>query len=122
MTQLVGNVTQEVVDLLGITSCTPGPILLGVTNISHMQAEHPDDFGAFFEMIPMIILAPTYVALHPNGESIEYIKVIEEVDGAILVTVRVSKNGNMFARSLYKITPDKLKLYLQSGTTKKVPD
>lgn len=117
--QEVGRLTREVIDLLGLKNLKPASILIGPTNISHMQSEHPDDFDQLFECLPIVISDPTYVGLHPNGKSIEYIRIFYERDGEIvLVAVRVSNQGTLFARSLYTITHQKLQSYLAAGTVK----
>lgn len=68
-------------------------------------------------MAPEIVASPDYVALHPNGESIEFIKMVDEI---ILVAVRVRQHGNLWVKSIFPITQSKLEIYIKSGTAKKV--
>ncbi len=48
-----------------------------------------------------IINNPTYVAKNPNQDSIEYIKEYLVENEFVLVAVRTSNKGKMFARTLF---------------------
>ena len=48
MTVQVGTITQDIINILGITYIKPDtPILLGDTNIKHMQTSHPADYQKY---------------------------------------------------------------------------
>jgi hypothetical protein len=85
-----------------------------------MRTDHPLDFEQFFDYLPLIIREPDYVAAHPNGVSIEFIKLFRENDQTVLVAVRASSSGLLYARSLYEISREKLEHYTASGTTVKL--
>ena len=62
---------------------------------------------------------PTYVALNPNQGSIEYIKEYKINNDFVLVAVRISNNGTMFAKTLFTMTERKKNIYLKNGYAKK---
>ncbi|MFL0194425.1 hypothetical protein ACJDU8_02390 [Clostridium sp. WILCCON 0269] len=68
------------------------------------------------EATPDIIKNPDYIAMHPNGKSIEYIK---KIDSIVLVAVRIKPYGDLWVKSVFPITQAKLDLYIKSGTAKK---
>lgn len=59
-----------------------------------------------------IINNPTYVAKNPNQDSIEYIKEYLVENEFVLVAVRASNKGKMFARTLFIMTERKKNIYL----------
>ncbi|MCI8344862.1 MAG: hypothetical protein HFJ42_02645 [Clostridia bacterium] len=59
-----------------------------------------------------IINNPTYVAKNPNQDSIEYIKEYLVENEFVLVAVRTSNKGKMFARTLFIMTEKKKNIYL----------
>ena len=95
------------------------PIIIGESNLAHMQKEHPKDFEKYGNNIEDIINNPTYVALNPNQNSIEYIKEYKIDDEFVLVAVRVTNNGTMFARTLFVMTERKKEKYLSKGYARK---
>lgn len=80
--------------------------------------DNEEQYKTCIESTPDIINNPDYIALHPNRQSIEYIK---QIDKLILVAVRVKRNGNLWVKSVYPITQAKLDLYINSKTAKKMP-
>ena len=115
----VGILTDEVIQLLGLN--------LNSTNIAFSEdkiryaEKHADKFESYeqykyyIESTPDIISNPDYVALHPSGKSIEYIKCVDEI---LLVAVRVRQHGHLWVKSFYPITQSKLDLYIKVGTAK----
>ena len=61
----------------------------------------------------------TYVAKKPNQGSIEYIKEYKVNNEFVLVAVRISNKGTMFAKTLFTMTERKKNIYLQKGYAKK---
>jgi hypothetical protein len=116
----VGYLCQEVIDLLGL-DVKEMPILLSNDKIKYIS-KHADEFTSYeaykkcTESIHDIILYPDYVALHPNGKSIEYIKQMDEL---VISAVRIKSSGNLWVKTLYPITQAKLNRYIQSGNAKK---
>jgi len=56
------------------------------------------------------------VVVHPSGESVEYIKTVNET---VLVAVRLNQKDKLWFKTMFKLTPAKLQVYLDSGTAKK---
>lgn len=66
-----------------------------------------------------IVQKPTYVAKNPKQGSIEYIKEYSIDNNFVLVAVRTTQAGKMFARTLFVMTERKINTYLKNGYAKK---
>ena len=119
MNKQIGKVNKKVIELLNLDYEEELPIFLGDSNIEHMKRQHQEDYNMYGKDIQEIIENPTYVAKNPNQGSIEYIKEYVIDNAFILVAVRISNNGTMFAKTLFKITERKKNIYLQKGYAKK---
>lgn len=85
--------------------------------IKHQQDyKNYDDYKRLTELTPDIIENPDYLALHPNGKSIEYIKIIDEI---MIVAIRIKPQGALWVKSVYPISREKIKIYKNAGTLKK---
>lgn len=119
MNKQIGKVNKRVIKLLDLDYDEELPIILGDTNIEHMKREHLEDYNKYGKDIEEIIKNPTYVARNPNQGSIEYIKEYKIYNEFILVAVRISNKGTMFAKTLFKMTERKINIYLKNGYAKK---
>lgn len=120
MSNKVGKVSQTVAALIGDSTLANQDILLGSTNISHMQKKHPQDYAKYGQYIPQILSNPDYVGSNPKDNSIEYVKEFK-VDGEyVKVAVRVSNSGKLYARTVYVLNPARTNNFIQKGTLKKV--
>lgn len=119
MNKQIGKVNKRVIKLLDLDYDEELPIILGDTNIEHMKREHLEDYNKYGKDIEEIIKNPTYVARNPNQGSIEYIKEYKIDNEFILVAVRISNKGTMFAKTLFKMTERKINIYLKNGYAKK---
>ncbi|MGN1271277.1 MAG: PBECR2 nuclease fold domain-containing protein [Clostridia bacterium] len=115
----VGKLNQKVIKLLNLEYKNEIPIILGNSNIEHMKRQHPSDYERYGHDIEKIINSPTYVAKNPKQDSIEYIKEYKKDNKFVLVAVRVSNRGNLFARTLFTMTDRKKNIYLNKGYAKK---
>ena len=119
---LVGKLTQKVINLLKLPTIETD-ILISKDRIKY-TLKHEPEFDSYeqykecFEMTPDIIATPDYVAVHPNGESIEYIKQLNKL---VLVAVRIKSGERLWVSSFFTITRAKLNLYIRQGTAKRVP-
>jgi len=121
----VGKVSQEVIDLLGITDLVADtPIVIWADRIKYIK-KHINDFESekqfeiYVEMIPELISEPDYVGLHPNEEGIEYVAVLRK---EVLIGIRFKSNANELAiRSFYPLVEGKLDAYIQKGRFIEVP-
>lgn len=119
MNRQVGIVNKEVIKLLNLKYKEELPIILGDTNIEHMKRQHKEDYEKYGEHISDIISNPTYIAKNPNKGSIEYIKEYKVNNEFVLVAVRISNKGTMFAKTLFSMTERKKNIYLKNGYAKK---
>ena len=119
MNRQIGKVSKKVIELLELEYDKELPIILGDTNIEHMKRQHPIDYDKYGKDIQEIIRKPTYVAKNPNQGSIEYIKEYKIEDEFVLVAVRISNKGTMFAKTLFTMTERKKNIYLKNGYAKK---
>lgn len=119
MNKQIGKVNKKVIELLNLEYKEELPIILGETNIEHMKRQHPEDYEKYGNDIRNIIKKPTYIARNPNQGSIEYIKEYKIDNKFVLVAVRISSNGTMFAKTLFTMTERKKDIYLKKGYAKK---
>lgn len=119
MNRKVGKLSLKVIKLLDLDYKQEIPIMLGDANILHMKRKHPKDYELYGNDISIIIKKPTYVAKNPNQGSIEYIKEYKTNNEFVLVAVRISNKGRMFARTLFTMTDRKKNIYLKKGYAKK---
>ena len=119
MNREIGKLNFKVIKLLNLDFKEEIPIILGDTNVEHMKRQHPEDYEKYGQDINEIIKNPTYVAKNPNQGSIEYIKEYNLDYEFVLVAVRITNNGKMFARTLFKMTERKKNIYLNKGYAKK---
>ena len=112
----VGEITEAVIKLLGL-SIEPGtPIYIGKSNIEHMLSRHPDDYVKYGSYIRDIIGKPDYVGINPSDNSIEYTKDFTVDNEYVKVAVRVSLSGTYFARSLFTRNRAKVDSFIANGT------
>ena len=119
MNKQVGKVSKKVIELLDLEYKEELPIILGDSNIEHMKRQHARDYEKYGKDIENIIKNPTYVAKNPNQGSIEYIKEYQINNEFVLVAVRISNKGTMFAKTLFTMTERKKNIYLKNGYAKK---
>ena len=94
-------------------------IFLGDSNIGHMTTRHPEDFALYGEYIPDILREPDYVAQNKKDNSIEYVREVEIDHVFVKVAVRVSTKGQLFARSVYRLNPNRVRSFIDKGNLKK---
>lgn len=119
MNRQIGKLNKKVIDLLELEFKAGLPIILGDSNIEHMQRQHPEDYKKYGKNIEEIIENPTYIAKNPNQGSIEYIKEYKVNNEFVLVAVRISNKGTLFAKTLFTMTERKINIYLKNGYAKK---
>lgn len=116
--QDVGRIDQETIDLINKKlgkdlPIVPSAIIIGPTNIEHIKDVHKFTYDNYLDEIPNIIADPDYIALHPSGKSIEYIK---KYDDNVLVAVRLRSRGPLWVKSCFTIEDFKLEQYIKSGS------
>lgn len=97
-------------------------VYIGPQNIEHIRNKHLEDYEVYFKNISEIISSPDYYGRNLKDGSIELIKEFK-ISGKeyVKVAVRVSKNGKLFARTLYKLTDtERFEYQLSKGFYKKI--
>jgi hypothetical protein len=112
----VGEFSEAVIKLLGLTVGAGTPIYIGDSNLDHMKKNHPWDFIMHGKKLGAIIATPDYVSIREDG-SIEYIKIYGQ---HIKVAVRVAGDSLYYARSLYHIGAAEAKRKIRHGKWKRI--
>ena len=97
-------------------------VYIGPQNIEHIRNKHLEDYEVYFKNISEIISSPDYYGRNLKDGSIELIKEFK-ISGKeyVKVAVRISKNGKLFARTLYKLTDtERFEYQLSKGFYKKI--
>lgn len=117
----IGEVKEIVIKKLKLAVSPHTPIFLGETNLQHMKDRHPEDFAKYGNKIIEIINSPDYITKHPYKESIEYIKAYydNEEEDHVLVAVRATNSGVIFARTLFVMSKEKVSRYQLKGALKR---
>ena len=119
MPDIVGNVSDHVASLLGLTISGDRSIYLGSTNLAHMKSSHPNDFAKYGKHLSTILANPDYVGQNPSDGSIEYVKEFVVEGDHVKVAVRLAASGRYYARSLYVLNPNRVQNFIKKGTLKK---
>jgi hypothetical protein len=115
----VGVLTKEVITILNLS--LEEKIIIGQDKIRYVEKHkhkfpNYDEYKKHVESTPEVIASPDFVALHPNGKSIEFIKRINKI---MLIAVRIKPQGFLWVKSIFSITEAKLKNYVLSGRAKR---
>ena len=114
-----GEITEAVINALGLSIAPCTPIYIGQSNIDHMKKKHPVEYIKYGSYIPEVIKAPDYVGVNPKDKSIEYVKDFPIDNDYVKVAVRVSKSGTHFARSIYILKTPRVHNFIAKGTLRK---
>lgn len=119
--KIIGNLTKSIIDEFGLNLKEGQPIYIGESNLKHMESEHPEDFKLYGDKIEEIINNPDFIAKHPNkkNSAIEYIKIYKnKEDNHVLVAVRATGAGTLFARTLFVMDDEKVNKYKNKNALK----
>lgn len=114
----IGTLSKKVIDLINL-DLEEQVILIGDQNIEHMKNQHPEDFEKYGDKISEIISSPTYVCKHPKKPSIEFVKFFKLDNKHVLVAVRATGKGILFARTLFVMSDEKVEKYKSKNAFKK---
>lgn len=117
--EIIGAVSNTIIDLLNIDYITDKNIYIGPSNISHMQSPHPNDYNKYKNEIKNILDNPDYVGINSKDNSIEYVKEFFVDNEYVKVAVRVSSSNKLYARSLYILNKRRVQNFIAKGTLKK---
>ena len=117
--EVVGTITTKVINTFNLNLSEGQPIFLGESNKNHMKSEHPEDFEIYGNKIEEIIKNPDFIAKHPKKDSIEYIKIYKDNNNDhVLVAVRATGSGTLFARTLFIMDKTKVDRYVNKNALK----
>lgn len=118
--KVVGMITPDVAAKVGLKLTGEVLVYLGESNIAHMKNKHPGEYAAYGQDISNIINHPDYVGRNTKDDSIEFVKEYVMNNEYVKVAVRVSVNGNYYARSLYRLNSNRVKNFIANGKLQKV--
>ena len=116
MTKCIGVLKVDWGKLIGLHLDTDWPIMLGESNLLHMQTAHPDDYLRYSQFIELIVQAADYIGLHPKDNSIELVKEFCIDNKYVKLALRTSAAGTLFARSLYTLNNNRVQNFIKKGT------
>ena len=92
-------------------------ILFWVDRIKHIEKHKNDflsplEFEHCFKNIPHIIQNPDYISVHPNKNSISFIKGLANHTA---VAIRLSSDGKLAFRTMYPLRNAQLTNYIKNG-------
>lgn len=116
MPHIVGKLDKRVIELLGISAVPNTPILIGMTNQTHMKSKHPNDYKKYYNSISNIIKKPDYIRQNPKDNSIEYVKEFKINGEFVKVAIRVSSSNQWYVRSLYTLNNNRVRNYIAKGS------
>ena len=118
--KVVGEITDKVIELLGLTIPEDRNIYFAESNLEHMKSSHPKDFTKYGIDLELILAEPDYVGQNPSDGSIEYVKEYIVAEEYVKVAVRLSNRGRYYARSLYVLNSHRVERFIERGTLKKL--
>lgn len=118
--KVIAHISSKVIQKLDLDCKIDEPIYIGDSNIKHMKEKHPIDYEQYHDYIGEILNTPDYVALNKKNNSLEYVKELKFDDNFVKVTVRVSRSGRYFARSMYVLNTRRVLNFIANGTLKKI--
>ena len=118
--EVVGHISQSVIDILKLKMAPNAPVFIGETNIEHIKNRHPYEYEKYFIEIGTIIGSPDYVGLNPKDSSILFVKLFELHGEYIRVAVKVSSEGRCFAKTMHLLSTCNAERYIEKGTLKKL--
>lgn len=116
----LGKISTKVSTALSRPDLENREVLLGKSNVEHMKSSHPNDFDKYHAHISNILNNPDYACINPKDNSIELVKEFFIDEEFIKLAVRISSSGILYARSLYKLNPTRVRNYISRGILKKI--
>lgn len=115
MNNKVGEISQKLIDLLGLTCSSGTPIYLGTSNIDHMKRKHPEAFNTYNKYISSILSSPDYVRKAPDG-SVEFVKEFKVNSEFVKLAVRMTGSSRWYLRTMYVLNNNRVNNYIKKGT------
>lgn len=118
--EIIGYISQAVVDTLDLCIKPNTPVLIGDANIEHIKNRHPYEYDKYYDDISTIINSPDYVGINPKDASILFVRLYEVNGEYIRVAVKVTTSGKCFAKTLHSLSTCNAERYLEKGTLRKL--
>lgn len=118
--EIVGYISQPVIDTLGLNLKPDTPVFIGESNIAHIKSRHPYEYDVYYKEIGAIINSPDYVGLNPKDKSILFVKLFRINTTYIRVAVKITSVGKCFAKTLHSLSICNAERYIEKGTLKKL--
>lgn len=112
----IGEISQNVIDLLGLKMESNTPILIGKSNIEHIKNRHPYEYDKYFGEIENILQNPNYIGMNPKENSIMFVKEYEANSEFIRVAIKVTANKKCYAKTLHLLSTCNVERYIEKGT------
>lgn len=117
---VVGYVSGEVIEALGLDVAPDTPIYISDNNILHIRETHTDAYIKYYDDLEEIIKNPDYIGIAGVAlPSIEYVKRFEINDEYVNIAVRATSNGVHYVRSMFIIEEGRLNDYIKKGKLQK---
>lgn len=75
--EIVGYISQSVIETLGLELKPNTPVFIGESNIEHIKSRHPYEYDVYYKDIGTIINSPDYVGLNPKDGSLLFVKLFK---------------------------------------------
>lgn len=113
----IGQLSKETISILNLNRDVCD-IILWEDRFKYIEKHklnfsNEESFYKHIKQIPDIINNPDYIGKHPKDNSVQYIKLIDEL---MIVAIRIKDNGNLSFRTAYPLTYKQLDDYVKSGT------
>lgn len=118
--QVIGYISQLVIDTLNLKIRPNTPVFIGQSNIDHIKNRHPYEYDRYYKDIGMIINSPDYVGINPRDDSILFVKLYKVQGEYVRVAVKIISSGKCFAKTLHSLSTCNAERYLKKGTLKKL--
>lgn len=118
--QVIGYISQLVIDTLNLKIRPNTPVFIGESNIDHIKNRHPYEYDRYYKDIGMIINSPDYVGINPRDDSILFVKLYKVQGEYVRVAVKTISSGKCFAKTLHSLSTCNAERYLKKGTLKKL--
>lgn len=98
--EIVGYISQSVIETLGLELKPNTPVFIGESNIEHIKSRHPYEYDVYYKDISTIINSPDYVGLN--------------------LAAKITAGGKCFAKTLHSLSTCNAERYIEKGTLKRL--
>lgn len=118
--EIVGYISQSVIETLHLKLKPNTPVFIGESNIEHIKSRHPYEYDKYYRDISTIINSPDYVGKNPKDGSLLFVKLYKVQEEYIRVAVKITSDHRCFAKTLHSLSTCNAERYLEKGTLKRL--